>query len=63
MKHEEITHTIIGSAYQVHNQLGFGFLEIVYKKAMIIELKKNSLKVEEEKPLKVYYEDQVVGDF
>ena len=43
--------------------MGFGFLESVYKKAMIIELGKRSLKAEDEKPLKVYYEDQVVGDF
>ncbi len=63
MKHEEITHKIIGAAYQVFNQLGFGFLENVYKKAMIIELSKSSLKVEAEKPLKVYYDKEVVGDF
>ncbi|MBW1691787.1 MAG: GxxExxY protein [Deltaproteobacteria bacterium] len=36
MKHEEITHKIIGSAYKVYNELGFGFLESVYKKAMFI---------------------------
>jgi len=60
---ENITHKIIGSAYHVYNQLGFGFLESVYKKAMIIELAKNHLKVEEERPLKVYYDAQVIGDF
>jgi len=63
MKHEEITHKIIGCAYQVYNILGFGFLESVYKKAMVIELNKSNLKVEQEKPLKVYYDNQVVGDF
>jgi GxxExxY protein len=63
MKHEEITHKIIGSAYKVYNELGFGFLESVYKKAMVIELDKINLKVEQEKPLKVYYDNQVVGDF
>ena len=63
MKHENITHRIIGCAYKVFNQLGFGFLESVYKKSMIIELTKGGLKVEAEKPLKVYYNDQVVGDF
>ena len=63
MKHEEITHKIIGCAYKVHNQLGFGFLESVYQKALIIELTKNNLKVDAEKPLKVYYDNQVVGDF
>jgi len=63
MEHEEITHKIIGAAYQVYNQLGFGFLESVYKKAMIIELGKDNLKAEAEKPLKVYYDNQVVGNF
>ena len=63
MEYEDITHKIIGAAYQVFNKLGFGFLESVYKKAMTIELSKDDLKVEPEKPLKVYYDDQAVGDF
>jgi len=63
MEYEDITHKIIGAAYQVHNKLGFGFLESVYKKAMLIELTKDNLRVEAEKPLKVYYDNQVVGDF
>ena len=63
MEYEEITRKIIGAAYQVHSQIGFGFLESVYKKAMLIELSKNDLKLESEKPLKVYYHNQVVGDF
>jgi GxxExxY protein len=63
MEHEEITHKIIGAAYQVFNQLGFGFLESVYQKAMLIELAKYDLTVESEKPLSVFYDDQVVGEF
>jgi len=63
MEYEEITHKIIGAAYQVFNKLGFGFLESVYKKGMIIELSKDNLKVEPEKSLKVYYDKQIVGDF
>ena len=42
---------------------GFGFLESVYKKAMIIELHNQNLAVLEEEPLKVYYEGTVVGEF
>ena len=63
MKHEDITGKIIASAYKVFNTLGFGFLESVYKKAMIIELLNHHLKTEHEKPLKVYYEKSIVGDF
>ena len=63
MKNEELTHKIIGCAYKVFNQLGFGFLESVYRKAMVIELSKVGLKVEEEKALQVYYDEIVVGNF
>ena len=63
MKHEELTRKIIGCAYKVYNQLGFGFLEIVYRKAMVIELSKAGLKAEEEKALQVYYDGIVVGKF
>ena len=63
MELEELTHKIIGCAYKVFNQLGFGFLESVYQKAMVIELGKSDLNVEAEKSLKVYYDDMIVGDF
>jgi GxxExxY protein len=63
MEYENLTHKIIGCAYNVFNQLGFGYLESVYQKAMVIELSKAGLEVEEEKPLKVYYENEVVGEF
>jgi len=63
MKHEDITHKIIGAAYTVFKTLGFGFLESVYRKSIIIELRKQNLGIEEEKPLKVYYQGEAVGEF
>jgi len=63
MKHEELTRQIIGCAYKVFNTLGFGFLESGYQMAMLIELERSKLKAEPEKSLKVYYDNQVVGDF
>ena len=42
MEYKDLTHKIIGCAYKVFNQPGFGFLESVYKKAMIIELTKKN---------------------
>jgi len=63
VKHKDITNKIIGCAYQVYKKLGFGFLESVYKKAMVIELGKANLTAEQEKPLNVYYDSQVVGEF
>ena len=57
MEHEELTHKIIGCAYKVYNKLGFGFLESIYRKAMVIELTRSDLKVEEEKTLSVFYDE------
>ena len=64
MEHEELTHKIIGCAYKVFNKLGYGFLESVYRKAMVIELTREGLKTEEEKLLTVYYDEgEILGVF
>jgi len=63
MKYEEITEKIIGAAYRVYNELGFGFLEKVYQNAMLIELEKVNLKAVAEYPITVYYDDKVVGEY
>jgi GxxExxY protein len=63
MKDETLTQKIIGSAFKVHNTLGAGYLEKVYENALRIELTKQGLKVEQQKPIKVYYEDEVVGEY
>ena len=63
MEKEDVTHKVIGCAYQVYNNLGFGFLESVYRKAMVIEIEASGLRVHQESPLKVLYRDQVVGDY
>ncbi len=63
MKYKDITEKVLAAAFKVHKKLGFGFLEKVYKNAMLVELKKSGLKVEPEKPIKVYYEGEEVGDY
>jgi GxxExxY protein len=63
MKHEELTHQIIACAYKVYNTLGFGFLEIVYQNALLIELLKAGLRAEKEKKIQIYYDSQLVGDY
>ncbi len=63
MEHEDVTETIIGCAYRVYNKMGFGFLESVYEKCLLIELHKAGLDTEPQKPITVHYEDQVVGEF
>jgi GxxExxY protein len=63
MKHSELTGRIIECAYKVHNILGYGFLEIVYQNALLIELIKAGLKAEKEKAIQIFYENQIVGDY
>ena len=63
MEYEEPTEKIIGCAYRVYNQMGFGFLESVYEKCMLIELNKTDLDAEPQKPITVYYDNQIVGEF
>ena len=63
MESEDITRTIIGCAYKVYNTMGFGFLESVYEKCLVIELLKAGLKVESQKPIPVTYQGYSVGDF
>lgn len=63
MEHRDITEKIIGCAYRVYNTMGFGFLESVYEKCMLIELLKEGLKTETQKPITVHYENEIVGEF
>ena len=63
MKYQELTENIIKAAYTVHNTLGYGFLEKVYQNALVIELAKRGIKADSEKPIKVFYEGQIVGDY
>jgi GxxExxY protein len=63
MKYQELTENIIKAAYTVHNTLGYGFLEKVYQNALVIELAKRGIKADGEKPIKVFYEGQIVGDY
>ena len=63
MEINDLTHTVIGCAYKVHNVLGFGFIENVYENALRIELNKLGIRALQQEELKVWYEDQVVGVF
>jgi len=62
-KHTEITETIIKAFYKVYNVLGYGFLEKVYENALFIELEQLEMRVEKQRPITVYYEDEIVGEY
>ncbi len=63
MQYEELTGKIIAAAYNVYNKMGFGFLESVYEKCLLIELGKAGLRAESQIPIIVKYENEVVGEF
>ena len=63
MEHRDLTEKIIGCAYRVYNKMGFGFLESVYEKCMLIELRKAGLEVESQRHLTVFYGNEIVGEF
>lgn len=63
MEIEELIRTIIHCAYNVRIYLSSGFLESVYKKALIIELEEKGIHAEVEKSIDVYYKGRIVGEF
>jgi len=60
---QPITQQTIGAAFEVHNVLGFGFLEKVYQRAMQVELQLRGIKVELEPKLQVQFKGVIVGDY
>ena len=60
---EMLVRTVIECAKNIRRHLGPGYLESVYKNAMLVELKKQSLSYEIENPINVYYDNVLVGEF
>jgi GxxExxY protein len=61
--HEETTSKIIGAAFEVHDQLGYGFLERVYQRPLHVELLRRGASAELERRIQVQYKGVVVGDY
>lgn len=61
--HRAITETIIGAAFEVHQELGYGFLERVYQRALQVELIRRGVAAEIERRIQVQYKGVVVGDY
>lgn len=60
---QELTEKILGAAFKVQNTLGCGFLEKVYENALVVELGRHEIAVEQQKPLQVSYEGAIVGAY
>ena len=64
LKHADITDKILKAFFtKVYRRLGYGFLEKVYVKALVIELRRMGLKVEEQVRILVFYDGIVVGEY
>ena len=61
--HKEITERIIGACYEVANELGAGFLESVYEKALLVALREKGIDAASQVPMAVSFRGQNVGEF
>jgi len=61
--HKEITEAIIGSAFEVYNYFGYGFLHRVYQRSLQVELTRRGFSGELEKRTIVRYKDAIVGEY
>jgi GxxExxY protein len=61
MKYKETTEKIIGAAMAVHRELGNGFQEVIYQRALAIELKIHGLEFEREKEMPIFYKGYNIG--
>lgn len=63
LKHDDITGKIIGCAFEVINELGSGFLESVYERAMLLALSQSGVTASSQQQVKVMFRGECVGDF
>lgn len=61
MKHEEITKRIIGCAMRVHSALGNGFQEVIYQRALQIEMQYDGLEFQREMEMPIFYREEQIG--
>jgi GxxExxY protein len=58
---KELSHDIVGCFYAVHRELGYGFVEPIYVRALEIELRERGLRVDREYPIAVFFRGQQIG--
>jgi GxxExxY protein len=63
IKFKELSDTILRCFYEVYNELGRGFLESVYREALMITLQEAGLNVKKEKEINVYFRNKNIGRF
>jgi len=61
--YKDLSYQIIGLAMEVHRKLGYGFLEKVYENSLMILFRREGIRSEQQYPIKVYFEGDVVGNY
>ena len=61
--YKDLSYQIIGLAMEVHRKLGYGFLEKVYENSLMILFRREGIRSEQQYPIKVYFEREVVGNY
>jgi GxxExxY protein len=59
--HDELTYNVIGCAMKVHSVLGNGFQEVIYQRALAIELRKANIEFIREQEIPIFYDNQEIG--
>ena len=62
-RHSKLTHEIIGSSFEVLNELGHGLLEKPYENALVFELSSRGIRIDQQKNFPVFYKNQEVGAY
>ena len=61
--YKDLSYEIVAAAIDAWKKLGFGFLGKIYENALMIELRKRKIRCEQQRPIKVHYDGQIIGDF
>ncbi|WP_320045953.1 GxxExxY protein [uncultured Ilyobacter sp.] len=61
--HKNMAYKLVGIAMKVHNDLGNGYLEKVYENALMLHLKKEKIRAEQQKKINVIYLGEIIGHY
>ena len=61
--YKDLSYNIIGLAMEVHNKLGYGFLEKVYENALMVLFRRERIEAKQQSSITVYFEEEIVGEY
>ncbi len=61
--YKDLSYKIVGLAIEIHNKLGYGFLEKVYENALMLLFRREDIIAKQQTPISVYFEREIVGEY